>query len=219
MFGQLLVKRQLITQEQLDRAIARQHQTGQRLGEICAEWDIITHEHVRDILRTQHNARVAAAIAVALLSPLEGMAAEVLPALEVSTPVTLSQEQSGMRVLTEEQLAGTSAQGLSPALVAQVKQHTTVNGVQVIGDMAKLVNPLLNFLDADAGMKNVVYDQNHASAAIHPDGSMTLRLPTSIGEVNFNNVRVAGTDGPNFGSIAIHGVDLSNTVVTMNFHH
>jgi hypothetical protein len=90
------------------------------------------------------------------------------------------------------------------------------NGVEVIGDIAKLVNPVLGFLDADVTMQNVVYAPHQAASMLNADGSITLRLPTTIGEINFNNIRVHGdTSGPSFGSIAIKGIDLTGTVITM----
>jgi hypothetical protein len=219
MFGQLLVKKKLITQEQLDRAIEHQRNTGQRLGDIFAEWDIITHEHIHDILRTQRNLRMAAAIATSLLAPLETYAAEVLPTLAVTTPVTLRKEQSGLQMLTEDELSETAAQGLSEDLVAQVKGSVKNNGLEIIGDMAKIVNPVLGFLESDVSMKYVLYDPTKAAATINKDGSLTLSLPTSIGEMNFNNIRIRGSDGPSFGSIAIKGIDLTGTVISLSFHH
>lgn len=219
MFGQLLVKKKLITQAQLDSAIEHQRKTGQRLGDIFAEWDIITHEHVNDILRTQRNVRMAAAIATSLLAPLEAYAVEALPALTISTPVLLTKQQSGLQMLTEDELSDTTAQGLSDDLVQHVKQQVKNNGLEVIGDMAKIVNPVLGFLESDMSMKNVVYDPGKAAATINKDGSLTLSMPTSIGELNFNNIRIKGSDGPSFGSIAIRGIDLSGTTVTVAFRH
>ncbi len=219
MFGQLLVKKKLITQAQLDSAIEHQRKTGQRLGDIFAEWDIITHEHVHDILRTQRNVRMAAAIATSLLAPLEAYAVEALPALTISTPVLLTKQQSGLQMLTEDELSDTTAQGLSDDLVQHVKEQVKSSGLEVIGDMAKIVNPVLGFLESDMSMKNVVYDSSKAAATINKDGSLTLSMPTSIGELNFNNIRIKGSDGPSFGSIAIRGIDLSGTTVTVAFRH
>lgn len=219
MFGQLLVKKKLITQAQLDSAIEHQRKTGQRLGDIFAEWDIITHEHVNDILRTQRNVRMAAAIATSLLAPLEAYAVEALPALTISTPVLLTKQQSGLQMLTEDELSDTTAQGLSEDLVQHVKEQVKSSGLEVIGDMAKIVNPVLGFLESDMSMKNVVYDSSKAAATINKDGSLTLSMPTSIGEMNFNNIRIKGSDGPSFGSIAIRGIDLTGTTVTVAFRH
>lgn len=239
MLGQLLVRQRLISEEQLQRAIEQQRTTGQRLGDIFAEWNIITQQHVQDALRKQRNLRLAAAIATSLLAPMEAYAVEALPALAITTPVVLSKEQSGLQIneaslpaaaaegtphsglqaLTEDELSDTSAQGLNDELVAAVKQHAKGSGLEIVGDMAKLLNPVLGFLESDTSMKNVVYDPSKAAATINKDGSMTLSLPTSIGELNFNNIRVRGSDGPSFGSIQIKGIDLTGTTITVGFHH
>jgi hypothetical protein len=239
MLGQLLVKQKLISEDQLQRAIEQQRSTGQRLGDIFAEWNIITQQHVQDALRKQRNLRMAAAIATTLLAPLEAYAVEALPAIAITTPVLLSKDQSGLQIneagtaalaagtphgglqaLSEEELGDTSAQGLSDDLVAAVKQqHGKGSGLEIVGDMAKILNPVLGFLESDSSMKNVVYDPNKAAATINKDGTLTLSLPTSIGELNFNNIRVRGSDGPSFGSIQIKGIDLSGTTVTLGFHH
>lgn len=227
MLGQLLVKQKLISEDQLASAIEQQRKTGQRLGDIFAEWNLITQNHVEAALRKQRHLRMAAAIATSLLAPLETYAAEALPALAISTPVVLSRDQSGLQInehpglqaLSEEELGETSAQGLGDDLISQVKHQAKGNGLEVVGDMAKLLNPIFGFLESDTGMKNVVYDPSKAAATINKDGSLTLSLPTSIGEINFNNIRIRGSDGPAFGSIAIKGIDLTGTVITMAFHH
>ncbi|MFA9219189.1 MAG: hypothetical protein ACEQSK_19065 [Sphingomonadaceae bacterium] len=236
MLGQLLVKQKLISEEQLQRAIEQQRSTGQRLGDIFAEWNLITQQHVQDALRKQRNLRLAAAIATTLLAPMEAYAVQALPALAITAPVLLSKEQNGLQIteapnaandsqlgglqaLSEDELSDTSAQGLNDDLVAAVKQHAKGNGLEIVGDMAKILNPVLGFLESDSSMKNVVYDPNKAAATINKDGSLTLSLPTSIGELNFNNIRVRGSDGPSFGSIQIKNIDLTGTTITVGFHH
>jgi len=235
MLGQLLVKQKLISEDQLQRAIEHQRATGQRLGDIFAEWNLITQQHVEAALRKQRNLRLAAAIATSLLAPLETYAAEALPAIAVTTPVVLSKEQSGLQIkeapvagdnphhgmhaMSEDELSDTTAQGFSDDLLAAVKQQGKGGGLEIVGDMAKLLNPVLGFLEADTTMKDVVYDPNKAMATVNKDGSMTLSMPTSIGEIAFNNIRVKGSDGPAFGSIAIHGIDLTGTTITVGFHH
>jgi hypothetical protein len=63
----------------------------------------------------------------------------------------------------------------------------------------------------------VVYAANRATSTVNPDGSLSLNLPTTIGEINFNNIRVhgAGPGGPSFGSISMRGIDLSGTVISL----
>jgi hypothetical protein len=216
LFGQLLVKHKLITEEQLARAIEHQRGTGQRLGEIFAEWELVSHQHVQDILRKQRRVRMAAAFISAVFAPLESYAVEAaLPATSISTPAIVPRR--AMEPLDESQLDAVSAQGLGDDLVHQVRQQLKDNNVEVIGDLAKLVNPVLGFLDSDVTMHNVVYAPNRAASMLNADGSISLSLPTTIGEISFKNIRIHGgaASGPSFGSITMTGIDLTGTVITL----
>lgn len=83
--------------------------------------------------------------------------------------------------------------------------------------MAQVLNPLLGFLQADTTVKDVVYDPANASSVINPDGSITLRMPSTIGEISFQNIRIRGTDGPSFGSITLREIDFRGTTVVLSF--
>ncbi|WP_028100627.1 hypothetical protein [Pseudoduganella violaceinigra] len=219
LFGQLLVKHKLVTEEQLLRAIEHQRQTGQRLGEIFAEWELVTQQHVQDILRKQRRVRMAAALIAAVFAPLEAYAAEVLataPTL-AGAPAAIVPRNGSLPALAEGELDAVSAQGLDDDLVQQVRDQLKRHGVEVVGDLGKLVNPVLGVLDSNVSVHNVVYAPSRAATTVNPDGSLSLNLPTTIGEINFNNIRVHGTSagGPSFGSISIRGIDLTGTVITM----
>jgi hypothetical protein len=241
LIGQLLVKQKLISEEQLARAIELQRTTGQRLGDIFAEWNLVTQQHVQDALRRQRHLRLAAAIVTALVAPLETYAAAAVPAVAVTAPVVLRSDGGqasgdgapivgaaaiasppaslgGLQPMTEEEMSDTSAQGLQNELVQQVQKQMKDKGVDVIGDMAKVLNPVLGFLESDMTMKNVVYDPTKTTATLAKDGTLTLALPTSIGEISFANIRVRGSEGPSFGSISIKGIDLTGTVISLAFH-
>lgn len=221
LFGQLLVKQKLISEEQLAKAIDQQRKTGQRLGDIFAEWNVITQHHVQDALRRQRNLRLAATIATALLSPLESYAVEPVPMAQIALQTPVPENPNGLRMMTEEDLDRVSAQGFSDNLLTNrlAKNTSKGNGVEVLGDVAKLLNPVLGVLEADTTMKDVVYDPTNAAAIVNKDGSITLRMPSSIGELSFQNIRVRGSDGPSFGSIFIRGIDLTGTTVTLTMRH
>jgi hypothetical protein len=211
LLGQLLVKQRLISEEQLTRAIEHQRTTGQRLGDIFAEWNLVTQQHVQDALRRQRHLRMAAAVVAALLAPLETYAATALPVFAANAPM--------MRQLSDEELGAVSAQGLNDELVQHVRQQINSNGLEVIGDLTKALHPVLSFLESDTSMRNVVYDPAKAAASVGKDGTLTLSLPTSIGEISFQNIRVRGSDGASFGNITIKGIDLSGTVITLALRH
>ena len=221
LLGQLLVKQKLISEAQLTQAIEHQRATGQRLGDIFAEWNLVTQQHVQEALRKQRHLRMAAAVVTALLAPLETYAATAMPAAAaaMTAPVVLPRSEGTMQPMSEEELGATSAQGLNEELVQHVRQQINNNGLEVIGDLAKALNPVLGFLESDTTMRNVVYDPTKAAATIAKDGTLTLNLPTSIGEISFQNIRVRGSDGPSFGSISIKGIDLTGTVISLAFRH
>ncbi len=218
LFGQLLVKHGLISEEQLAKAIEHQRKTGQRLGDIFAEWNVITQHHVQEALRKQRHLRLAATLAAVLLGPLRAFAAGPLPPMptQVSAPAAAQAEHGSLRIMTEDDLERISAQGLTDDLINRAtKRGARDSGVQVLGDMAVLLNPLLGFLEADTTIKDMVVDPSNASVSIGKDGSITMKMASTIGELNFQNIRIRGTDGPSFGSIRIRDIDLTGTTVVL----
>jgi hypothetical protein len=239
--GQILIEKKLISQEQLDAAIRAQARSGRRLGEILAEMKLITQAQVRGAVRRQRNLRMAAALATALLGPLHAYAAVVAaPAAAVSTRLPGEREGGrGMRALSDAELGEVVAQGRDDdalrdqarqaelrliALAGQggqqglqtALQHTLPNdGVRVLGELAAVFNPLALLLSADTTVRDVSYDPANSHATLNRDGSVTLRLPSTIGEISFRNIRVGSQPGPTFGSIEIHDIDLRGTTITV----
>ena len=76
-----------------------------------------------------------------------------------------------MAPLADGELDAVSAQGLDDDLVHQVREQLKQNGVEVNGDLAKLVNPVLGVLDADVSMHNVVYAANRATSTNSNEGA------------------------------------------------
>ena len=239
--GQILIEKKLISQEQLDAAIRAQARSGRRLGEILADMKLITQAQVRGAVRRQRNLRMAAALATALLGPLHAYAAvAAAPAAAVSTRLPGEREGvRGMRALSDAELGEVVAQGRDDdalrdqarqaelrliALAGQggqqglqtALQHTLPNdGVRVLGELAAVFNPLALLLSADTTVRDVSYDPANSHATLNRDGSVTLRLPSTIGEISFRNIRVGSQPGPTFGSIEIHDIDLRGTTISV----
>ena len=243
--GQILIEKKLISQEQLDAAIRAQEQSGRRLGEILADMKLITQAQVRGAVRRQRSLRMAAALATALLGPLHAYAAvAAAPAAGVATRIAGEREGErefgrGLRALSDAELSEVTAQGSNDdalrdqarqaelrliALGAQggqqglqaAVQHALPNdGVRVLGELAAVFNPLALMLAADTTVRDVSYDPANSQATVNKDGSVTLRLPSTIGEISFRNIRVGSHPGPTFGSIEIHDIDLRGTTISV----
>lgn len=237
--GQILLGKKLISEAQLDAAIREQGRSGRRLGEILADMKLITEAQVRGAIRRQRNLRMAAALATALLGPLHAYAAvTAAPAAAVSTR-TLGERS--LRELSDEELGDIMAQGrrddeLSDALRDQARQaelrlaalgglsaavaqnvvHALPDGgVRVLGELAQVFNPLAMLLSADTTVRDVTYDAANSHALINKDGSITLRMPSTIGEISFRNIRVGSAPGPSFGSVEIRDIDLRGTTISV----
>ena len=242
--GQILIEKKLISQEQLDAAIRAQEQSGRRLGEILADMKLITQAQVRGAVRRQRSLRMAAALATALLGPLHAYAAvAAAPAAGVARSVGEREGERefgrGLRALSDAELGEVTAQGRNDdalrdqarqaelrliALGAQggqqglqaAVQHALPNdGVRVLGELATVFNPLALLLSADTTVRDVSYDPANSHATVNKDGSITLRLPSTIGEISFRNIRVGSHPGPTFGSIEIHDIDLRGTTISV----
>jgi hypothetical protein len=255
--GQILIEKKLISQQQLDEAIAVQARSGRRLGEILAEMKLITQAQVRGAVRRQRSLRMAAALATALLGPLHAYAAvAAAPAAAVSTRMPGERESGresgrefgrdsgrdsgrGMRAMSDAELGEVVAQGRDddalrdqarqaelrlialagqggqPGLQTAVQHALPNDGVRVLGELAAVFNPLALLLSADTTVRDVSYDPANSQATLNRDGSVTLRLPSTIGEISFRNIRVGSQPGPTFGSIEIHDIDLRGTTISV----
>lgn len=219
--GQILVKKKLISHEQLKKAIDRQASTGERLGDILTGWNVVTNQHIQAALRAQRNLRLAASLVTAMIAPLHAYASAPEPVIRSVQQDFAENPKKSMTAMSEDDLDGVSAQGLNNELLEIVrnKDNDKNSGVEVLGKMAKLMNPLLAFLDADTSMKDVVYDPNKAAAVVNADGSITLSMPSSIGEISFKNIRpvaAGGIGGPSMGSITLRDIQFNNTKITLS---
>lgn len=237
--GQILVGKKLISEQQLDEAIRQQGKTGQRLGDILAEWRVISERQIAGAMRRQRNLRLAATVATALLGPLHAYAAVLAAPSAAAAPRAPGGERTRLQELSEQELSDVAAHGsVDEALgehVALTQQWlesrvqraidptaaaatmSKGDGVQVLFELAKLFNPLAMVLGSEMSIRNVVYDPANSKALVNKDGSITLRLPSTIGEISFKNIRVKGAgSGPSFGSIDIRNIDLRGTTITIH---
>ncbi len=241
LLGQLLVDKKLISQEQLDWAIEQQKRTGQRLGDVVTELNLISRNQVDAVLRKQRTMRLAASVVTALLGPIPVYAsAATAPVAPMATQSAHNtQKAGGLRVMSDKEMSETTGQGVledtlgdlmgvmnnkfsySTAVQTSLDQQLGIakksdSGLKTLGTVAKLMNPLLMMFSYDFSIKDVVYSQEGSAPVINKDGSITLSLPSTIGQIRFDNIRVRGnTTGPTFGSIAINDIDMRGTTLTI----
>ena len=215
LLGQLLIRQRLITEAQLDEAIALQKETGKRLGEILASANLLSQEHIQRALKKQRDLRLIAAFATAMFAPLEALAAAPLPAVEVS--IEAAAPRNTVHQLSDDDLEAVSAAGL-PEVVRQLYlDKSRGSGIDQLRALAGVVNPVLNFLDADVTVKGIAYDAASAQTMVNPDGSIRLSMPSTIDEISLENIRVKGDkSGASFGSISLKNIDLTGTTITLS---
>lgn len=243
LLGQLLIDKKLISEEQLARAIEHQRKTGQRLGDVIAEWNLVSTQQVAAVLRKQRLLRMAAFV-TAVLGPMPvyaaGATAPVVPiTTQTTSAATQNHKHGGLRVLSDTELSETVGQGVLEDTMGDLfslmsnkfsyniatqnymdHQFDVVkkpgSGLKVLADLGKMLNPVLMMFSSDMSIKDVVYAPGGEVPVINKDGSITLSVPSRIGEIRFDNIRVRGnSSGPSFGSIAIRDIDMRGTTITI----
>jgi hypothetical protein len=215
--GQLLIDKGLVTAAQLDSAIKLQLTGNKRLGEIFIEQGVLTERQLNKALKKQTTLRLTATLVAALLSPFQMASADIG---RTQTPsASHMQAPHGMQALSDSEMSNVSAQGLNDVLQGIFANAGSDDGTGTVGQLAKLVMPVLDSLQAETSMQNVQYDTSKMTSIINADGSINVRLPSSIGELRFDNIRVAGAGAnQSFGSVVMQDIDLSQASLRISLH-
>ncbi|WP_137885050.1 hypothetical protein [Pseudomonas sp. 2FE] len=206
--GQILLNKGLISPAQLEGAIQLQLTSHKRLGEILLEQGLLTERQLTKALKKQSNLRIAATLVAALLSPFQMASADI----HRQPPSSISRQEipRGLQPLSDLEMSDVSAQGLDAVLPGLFMQAESGDGLGTVSQLAKLVMPVLNSLEAETSMADVRYDTSKLTSIINADGSLNVRLPSSIGELRFDNIRIAGApQGQSFGNLSLQDIDLS----------
>ncbi len=207
--GQILISKGLITSAQLDAAIKVQLISRKRLGEVLLEQGLLTEKQLSRALKKQSNLRLAATLVAALMSPFQ-MASADIQRLQPPSSVSRNETPRGMQSLSDSEMSSVSAQGLDDALQGLLLRAENGDDLGTVKQLAKLVMPVLDNLDAETGLRDVRYDTGKLRSTLNADGSFNVNLPSSIGELRFDNIRVKDTPpGQSFGSLSLHNIDLS----------
>ncbi|OBY90843.1 hypothetical protein A6723_021710 [Pseudomonas sp. AU11447] len=216
--GQILVSKGLITSQQLDKAIQLQLTNGLRLGETLIQQGWISERQLGRALKKQNNLRLAATLVAALLSPFQLASADVQR--QASTSITRHEAPKGLKPLSDREMSDVSAQGFDDTLQSLLVSAESGDGVGAIKQLSRLVMPVVDSLDAETSLHDVQYDTLHASSSLNADGSINVRLPSSIGEVRFDNIRVAGAPKTqSMGSLSLQNIDLSQASLKISLRH
>ena len=206
--GQILVSKGLISAAQLDQAIQLQLRNGLRLGETLIAQGWVSERQVKRALKKQNNLRLAATLVAALLGPFQLAIADIQR--HQAPAISQSHQQRGLKPLSDSEMSGINAQGFDETLQSLFVSAEAGDGVGTMKQLARLVLPVVDSLQAETSMKDVVYDTEHMASSLNPDGSISLRLPSSIGEMRFDNIRVAGApQSQSMGSLSLQDIDLS----------
>ncbi|NNM51251.1 MAG: hypothetical protein HKM02_03385 [Pseudomonadales bacterium] len=108
--GELLINKGLITRQQLDKALQRQHDTGLKLGEVLLELDWISDRQLNRALARQKSYRFAIAFAAAVSAPLTPMMAAAATVDDPAAAAVINAARGSMRSLDDESMAGVSGQ-------------------------------------------------------------------------------------------------------------
>ncbi len=228
--GRLLVNRGYITDFQLSEALTEQNARGVRLGELLVEKGLISEKELSRTLKHQSRYRYAAAfvaMAVTPLQPLMAFAASAPVQAVPSKSVESEQYRSGLQPLDDMEMGEVSAQGiqqdfaaiyskLDEALVDQealkrLEEDGGLDGVEVVGTIAKVFFPIANVLDAEVKIEGVHISPDRVKPLLTEDGAFNVTLPNRIDRVSFLDIRPMGqVGGPTMGSIEMEGIEFSD---------
>ena len=196
-----------------------------RVGQLPA---MATKTGLHDITPRWGFDRYAAAFAALLLGPLQPfMASASIERDPISTEQVIEKKDralsSGMRSMTDTDMGEVTAQGVNSniATVQDILANTldtSDNGESTLSTLGNLLMPASDLLDADVEMTDVTYADGPRTT-LNADGSITVALPSHIGQLAFKNVRVQGGEGEHLGDLFIKDIDLSNVDVTIRLHN
>jgi hypothetical protein len=139
-----------------------------------------------------------------------------------------AQEPASLKRLDDAELRGVNGQTQPVVVRAPVRSagfktpllrnlFPSLNTGSGSGDAQGLLFPLFGILTADVSARDVSFGSNPTSLRLNPDGSYTVPLPQTIGELDVQNIRINSPDSNNnsFGSVQMRGIDLNRTVITI----
>lgn len=212
--GSILVKKGLISDQDLTNAMKLQGSSGLRLGEALVQLGVVTERQINKALRRQTSIRFAATLATAMMMPFQVVKADAARIDNDETPTQELQKKptfGGLEPLDEVALDDITAQGLREDLLSIIDAPEDQDGRETMETIAKIAMPAFALMEADTYVEDVVYE-GQPTATVHSDGSIELAVPTSIGEIRYENLRIAGAPtSQSFGDITLKDINFHDT--------
>ena len=211
-----------------------------RLGQLLVAQSLISERDLKRALRQQSRLRFAATVLAAVSAPLQpilAMAATtttpvVVPAPKQGSVAAKGQMIAGLQPMAESELAGVTAQGFDERLASRLNEQGPVgyevdnrnlpkasaqgakqglDGLQVMGQLGKVLLPITQVLDSDMEIVGVYVSQDRVKPLFDETGAMNVVLPNLIERVSFRDIRPVGqVGGPTFGTIQLEGIRFSD---------
>lgn len=224
--GLLLIRKGLITPEQLELALKEQNRTDMRLGEVLVGWGMVTERQINRALKRQSRYRLITAIAAVLLAPIQPFMTFAWGSTTTDRIEQLEGDYASLRALGDDEMADVTGQASNNLLasvdnmIQELKgEKADENDLGILDDLATLAMPFSQVLDADVNISGVHYDNSKPRQTLNADGSITVALPSQIEEISFKNVRVMGSNGPAFGDLIVSNVQFSpESSMTIRIH-
>lgn len=170
--GQILINKGLISAAQLDAAIQAQLSNHKRLGETLIEQGLLSERQLKKALKKQTNLRLAATLVAALLSPFQMASADIQ---RMQPPAAMSRQElpKNLRPLTDVEMSNVNAQGLNESLEGLFLKAEGGDGLAAVKQLAKLVMPVLDSLEAETSMSDVRYETGKTQSTLNPTARST----------------------------------------------
>ncbi len=209
--GTLLIHKGLITRQQLDEALTLQAQSGMRLGEVLVNNGWLTERQLSKALKKQSRYRLIAAISAVLLGPIQPFMANANAATDNSAIAEQQiTERSGMQMMSDSAMSDITAQGTMTNYerlldIVNSDLDSDDAAITTLESLASSLIPGTNLLDAEIEVSGVEYEPGPRTT-INADGSLEVQMPTTIKQIAFRNVRVAGSEGQHMGDVIIRDI-------------
>lgn len=193
----------------------KQSQIGKQVDGFCAVEKLGAKNLARHTPGKKYPFRLQLILAIATLALPDAYAVKPEVLRDTVKVASASQSLGGWRTLNEEELRTVSAQGLAEDRLFQRLSMYASSGfsVEVLGDMATVLNPVRSLLDADTTFTDAVFNPINPTVIIDKNGSFMVRIPDTIGTISFDNIRVRGSNGKSFGSVTINNIDVRGTTI------